>query len=44
MTLGGGDVPKIAREIFDVQNESETLGRVLRVPKVTVDSIIKQYI
>ena len=37
------DVPEIAREILDAQIHSEMLGRVLKLPKSTVDAILKQY-
>ena len=41
--LNDDDVPEIVREIFDVRNDSETLGRVLKLSKATVDSILLQY-
>ena len=37
--LNAEDVPAVVREIFDVRKESEILGRVLKVPKATVESI-----
>ena len=37
------DVPEIVREVLDAQNQSEMLGRVLKLPKSTVDAILKQY-
>ena len=33
------DVPKVVCEILEVQTKSNTFGRVLGLPKVTVDSI-----
>ena len=42
-TLNDDDVPDIVREIFDVRNDSETLGRLLKLSKATVDSILLQY-
>ena len=41
--LDAQDVAEVVREILVVQNKSETLGRVLKLPKVTVDRIIQQY-
>ena len=37
--LNQEDVPKVVCEILEVQTKSNTFGRVLGVPKVTVDSI-----
>ena len=36
------DFPKVVREILEVQTKSKTFGRVLGLPKVTVDSIHQQ--
>ena len=36
------DVPKVVCEILEVQTKSKTFGRVLGLPKVTVDSIHQQ--
>ena len=36
------DVPKVACEILEVQTKSKRFGRVLGLPKVTVDSIHQQ--
>ena len=41
-TLNEEDVPKVVCEILEVQTKSKTFGRVLGLPKVTVDSIHKQ--
>ena len=37
--LNQEDVPKVVCEILEVQTKSKTFGRVLGVPKVTVDSV-----
>ena len=37
------DVPKVVCEILEVQTKSNTFGRVLGVPKVTVDSIHQRH-
>ena len=42
-TLDAQDVVEVVREIRVVQNKSETLGRILKLPKVTVDSISQEY-
>ena len=36
------DIPKVVCEILEVQTKSKTFGRVLGLPKVTVDSIHHQ--
>ncbi|CAI8046087.1 hypothetical protein GBAR_LOCUS25475 [Geodia barretti] len=41
-TLSDRDVAEIVQDIFDVQNETEALGRVLKLPKATVESIHRQ--
>ena len=41
-TLNQEDVPKVACEILEVQTKSKRFGRVLGLPKVTVDSIHQQ--
>ena len=41
--LDDQDVAQVVREIHAVQIKSETLGRVLKLPKVTVDSIHQEY-
>ena len=41
--LSGKDIVVIVREILDVQNESRTLGYILKVPRATVESIHQQY-
>ena len=41
-TLNQEDVPKVVCEILEVQTKSKTFGRVLGLPKVTVDSIHQQ--
>ena len=38
-TLNEEDVPKVVCEILEVQTKSKTFGRVLGLPKVTVDAI-----
>ena len=38
-TLNQEDVPNVVGEILEVQTKSKTFGRVLGLPKVTVDSI-----
>ena len=43
-TLKEEDVPKVVCEILEVQTKSKTFGRVLGLPKVTVDSIHLQHI
>ena len=42
-TLNHNDVPDVICLILEVQTKSRTFGRVLRLPKVTVDSIHQQY-
>ena len=42
-TLDERDVTDICSDIIAAQTKSEQLGRVLRVPSHTVDSIIQQY-
>ena len=41
-TLNQEDAPKVVCEILEVQMKSKTFGRVLGLPKVTVDSIHQQ--
>ena len=41
--LDENDVAGVVREILHVQNQSITLGRVLKLRKVTVDSICQEY-
>ena len=41
--LDENDVAEVVREILHVQNQSITLGRVLKLRKVTVDSICQEY-
>ena len=41
-TLNQRDVPNVVCQIRDVQTKSKTFGRVLGLPKVTVDSIHQQ--
>ena len=41
-TLNQEDVPKVVCEILEVRTKSKTFGRVLGLPKVTVDSIHQQ--
>ena len=41
--LDAQNVAEVVREILEVQNKSETLGRVLKLPKVAVDRILQQY-
>ena len=41
-TLNQEDVPNVVGEILEVQTKSKTFGRVLGLPKVTVDSIHQQ--
>ena len=41
--LNQKDVPKVVCEILEVQTKSNTFGRVLGVPKVTVDSIHQRH-
>ena len=41
-TLNQEDVPKVVCEVLEVQTKSKTFGRVLGLPKVTVDSIHQQ--
>ena len=40
--LDHDDVPQIASELCQVQTKSKTFGRVLGLPKVTVDSVHQQ--
>ena len=40
--LNQEDVPKVVCEILEVQTKSNTFGRVLGLPKVTVDSVHQQ--
>ena len=42
-TLNQEDVPKVVCEILEVQTKSKTFGRVLGLPRVTVDSIHQQH-
>ena len=42
-TLDESDVTDICSDIIAAQTKSEQLGRVLRVPSHTVNSIIQQY-
>ena len=42
-TLNEEDVSNVVCEIFEVQAKSYTFGRVLRLPKVAVDSIHRQH-
>jgi hypothetical protein len=42
-TLDEHDVTEIVPEILLVQTKSEILGRILKLPKPTVDSIIYKY-
>ena len=44
LTLNQEDVPKVVCEILEVQTKSKTFGRVLGLPRVTVDSIHQQNI
>ena len=41
--LNHDDVPRVVCEILEVQTKSKTFGRVLGLPKVTVDSIHLQH-
>ena len=41
--LSPDDVPDVMCEIFDVRTKSDKFGRVLKLPKATVDSIYQQY-
>ena len=41
-TLNQEDVPNVVGEILEVQTKSKTFGRVLGLPKVTMDSIHHQ--
>ena len=41
--LSQDDVPDVVREIFDVRTKSDKFGRVLKLPKATVDCIYQQY-
>ena len=40
--LSQDDVPDVVREIFDVRTKSDKFGRVLKLPKATVDCIYQQ--
>ena len=42
-TLNQDDVPDVVCEILDVRTKSDKFGRVLKLPKATVDSIYQQY-
>ena len=42
-TLNQEDVPNVVGEILEVQTKSKTFGRVLKLPKATVDSIYQKY-
>ena len=42
-TLNEEDVPKVVCEILEVQTKFNIFGRVLGLPKVTVDSIYQQH-
>ena len=37
------DVAEIVEKIMIVQTKSKTLGRLLKIPKATLDSIFQQY-
>ena len=41
--LSPDDVPDVMCEIFDVGTKSDKFGRVLKLPKATVDSIYQKY-
>ena len=41
-TLNQEDVPNVVCEILEVQTKSKTFGRVLGLPRVTVDSVHQQ--
>ena len=41
--LSDQDVAQVVKELFDVQTQSDRFGRVLKLPKATVDSIHQQY-
>ena len=41
--LNPGDVPDVVCEILDVGTKSDIFGRVLKLPKATVDSIYQKY-
>lgn len=42
-TLNQDHVPEIVTELLDVQNQSELLGRVLKLNRATVDAIFMQF-
>ena len=41
--LSQDDVPDVVCEILDVRTKSDKFGRVLKLPKATVDSVYQQY-
>ena len=41
--LNQDDVPDVVCEILDVRTKSDKFGRVLKLPKASVDSIYQQY-
>ena len=41
--MGGNDAIRIVQELIEVKSKSDTLGRLLKVPRVVVNSIHQEY-